>query len=128
MKNKKGYKVLNFIMKTISWCAMSILIIIAFFLVGYLVINKVAQARGDKTPLGLYTIISGSMTPDIQVYDVVFVVKKDPKDIKIGDIISYYSSKTQIFGTTPVTHRVVEKFETNRGITFRTKGDAKKYA
>ena len=67
MKNKKGYKVLNFIMKTISWCAMSILIIIAFFLVGYLVINKVAQARGDKTPLGLYTIISGSMTPDIQV-------------------------------------------------------------
>ena len=94
------------------------------YFITYIIINKASQAKGENSPIGLYTIISGSMTPKIQVYDVVFVMKKDPNEIEPGDIISYYSEKTQIFGTTPVTHRVVEKFNTNNGITFRTKGDA----
>ncbi len=124
MKNTKGYKIFNFIMKIISWCIMTILLLIGLFLITYIIINKASQAKGENSPIGLYTIISGSMTPKIQVYDVVFVMKKDPNEIEPGDIISYYSEKTQIFGTTPVTHRVVEKFNTNNGITFRTKGDA----
>lgn len=103
---------------------MTILLLIGLFLITYIIINKASQAKGENSPIGLYTIISGSMTPKIQVYDVVFVMKKDPNEIEPGDIISYYSEKTQIFGTTPVTHRVVEKFNTNNGITFRTKGDA----
>ncbi len=124
MKNTKGYKIFNFVMKIISWCIMTILILIGLFLITYIAINKYYQAKGENSPIGLYTIISGSMTPNINVYDVVFVLKKDPEDIQKGDIVSYYSEKTQIFGTTPVTHRVVEKFNTNNGITFRTKGDA----
>ena len=50
-------------------------------------------------------------------------VRKDPKDIEIGDILSYYSTNSY-FGSTPITHRVVEKFNTANGYTFRTKGDA----
>ena len=123
MKNKKGYKIFNAIAKVISWCVMAILCVIGAFLITYIAINKIAQAKGESAPLGLYTIISPSMTPDIQVYDVVFVVKKDPADIQIGDIISYYSTNSY-FGSTPITHRVVEKFNTNQGITFRTRGDA----
>lgn len=124
MKNRKGYKIFEFIMKTISWCVMTLLCIIGAFLIVYLVINKTYQAQGKTAPLGLYTIISPSMTPDIAVYDVVFVSKETPEDIEVGDIISYYSTKTNIFGTTPITHRVVEKFNTNNGVSFRTKGDA----
>lgn len=124
MRNKKGYKIFNFIMKLISWCVMSILCVIGAFLIIYIIINKTYQAQGKTAPLGLYTIISPSMTPDIAVYDVVLVVKTNPEEIEIGDIISYYSTKTNIFGTTPITHRVVEKFDTNQGISFRTKGDA----
>lgn len=123
LKDKKGFKVLNFISKTISWCVMAVLIMIGFFLVTYVAINKIAQAKGLNPPMGLYTIISPSMTPGIQVYDVVFVVKKDPKDIKIGDVVSYYSTNSY-FGKTPITHRVVEKFNSNGSITFRTRGDA----
>ena len=123
LKDTKGYKIFNFISKTISWCVMAILCVIGAFLITYIAINKIAQAKGLRAPLGLYTIISPSMTPDIQVYDVVFVVKKDPQEIQIGDIISYYSTNSY-FGSTPITHRVVEKFNTNNGITFRTQGDA----
>lgn len=123
MKNKKGYKIFNYISKIISWCVMAILCVIGAFLITYIAINKIAQAKGQNAPLGLYTIISPSMTPGIQVYDVVFVVKKDPQDIQIGDIVSYYSTNSY-FGSTPITHRVIEKFNTNNGITFRTQGDA----
>ncbi len=123
MKNKDGFKLFNFIMKLISWGVMAILLTIAGFLITYIGINKVAEIKGKNPPLGLYTIISGSMEPKIKVYDVVFVVRKDPEDIEVGDIISYYSTKKSL-GHTPVTHRVVEKFTTNNGITFRTKGDA----
>ena len=89
----------------------------------YIAINKIAQAKGQRQPLGLYTIISPSMTPDIAVYDVVFVAKTNPEDIQINDVISYYSTNS-FFGSTPITHRVVEKHVTNNGIVFRTKGDA----
>ena len=123
MKNSKGYKIFNFIMKIISWCVMAILCTIGAFLIVYLCINKIAQSQGKNAPLGLYTIISPSMTPKIDVYDVVVVVQKDPQDIEVGDIISYYSTN-DYFGNTPITHRVVEKFNTNNGVSFRTRGDA----
>lgn len=123
MKNRKGYKIFNFIMKLISWCIIAILSVIGIFLIIYLIINKTAQSKGETAPLGLYTIISPSMTPEIDVYDVVLVVHKDPEDIEVGDIISYYSTN-DYFGEIPITHRVVEKFNTNNGVTFRTRGDA----
>ena len=124
MKNKKGFKLFNFIMKIVSWCVMAILCVIASFLIIYIIVNKIAQSKGQNAPLGLYTIISPSMTPDIEVYDVVVVIRKDPSKIEVGDIISYYSTNTGVFGDTPITHRVVEKFNTNNGYSFRTKGDA----
>ena len=102
---------------------MSVLLLICAFLVVYIGVNKVSQAQGKTPPLGLYTIISPSMTPKIKVYDVVFVVKTNPEEIEIGDIISYYSTN-DYFNGIPITHRVVEKYNTNEGIIFRTQGDA----
>ena len=51
------------------------------------------------------------------------MAKTNPEDIQINDVISYYSTNS-FFGSTPITHRVVEKHVTNNGIVFRTKGDA----
>lgn len=122
--NSKQYKyMLKRISKVISWIVMTILGLVGAFLLYYISMNKLAQMRGATPPLALYTIISPSMTPKIQVYDVVFVKKTNPQDIQIGDVISYYSTNT-FFGGIPITHRVVEKFNTDDGITFRTRGDA----
>ncbi len=122
-KDSKTKKLAKKIAKGISWLIMGILLFIGGLLLIYIAVNKIAQAKGETPPLGLYTIISPSMTPNIQVYDVVFVKKTNPEDIHIGDIISYYSTN-DYFGNIPITHRVVEKFNTNQGITFKTKGDA----
>lgn len=123
MKNTKWYKIAHLISKILSWCIMAVLCVIGMLLLIYIAVNKISQMKGERPPLGLYTIISPSMTEEIQVYDVVFVVKTNPEDIEIGDVVSYYSTNS-FFGDTPITHRVVEKFNTNNGITFRTKGDA----
>lgn len=122
---KKPKSLFSYIVKGISWLAMTILGIIGISLVAYVIINKTAQVKGQTPPLGLYTIISPSMTPNIQVYDVVFVAKASPENIQIGDVISYYSTKSyfQEKGI-PITHRVIEKYSTSDGIVFRTQGDA----
>lgn len=123
MKEKRKRGALYIITKTISWIVMGILCLIGAFLISYIAINKISIAKGGQPPLGLYTIISPSMTPEIQVYDVVFTVREDAQKVKIGDVITYYSTNA-FFGSTPITHRVVEKFNTNNGVTFRTRGDA----
>lgn len=122
-KKEKGLAA--YIAKAISWFIMVILSAIGIFLVAYITINKAAQVKGETAPLGLFTIISPSMTPNIDVYDVVFVAKTDPQNIQIGDVISYYSTKSyfQEQGI-PITHRVIEKFNTSEGVVFRTQGDA----
>ncbi len=61
-------------------------------------------------------VVSGSMTPTIQVGDIVVSVNVDPTDIKIGDVLLY------MVGPTPIMHRVIEV--RGRGTYFITKGDA----
>lgn len=124
-KQKKEKSLFSYITKGLSWLIMAILAIVGIGLLSYIIINKSAQMKGETAPLGLYTIISPSMTPNIQVYDVVLVVKTNPEDIQIGDVVSYYSTK-QYFQEQgiPITHRVVEKVNTNSGYVFRTQGDA----
>lgn len=122
-EKKKKTNIFSRIAKLFSWAIMIVLALVGGFLIAYVAINKISQAKGDTPPLGLYTIISPSMTPKIQVYDVVFVVKTDPEDIEIGDVISYYSTK-EVFNGVPITHRVVEKYNTAQGYVFRTQGDA----
>lgn len=63
-----------------------------------------------------FTVISGSMEPEIPIGSLVIVKDTDPAGILTGDIIAFYRSDTV------VTHRVVEN-QTEEG-QFITKGDA----
>jgi len=87
---------------------------------------KAAQQQGISytAPFGLYTIISGSMEPNIHVYDVVVALEpQDLSSIKVGDVITFISSWDLNYGTT-VTHRVVDVAKTASGeYQFSTKGD-----
>lgn len=64
----------------------------------------------------VYTVVSGSMEPDIPIGSAVFVEKAVPEEVTAGDVIAFYSRGAVI------THRVVE----NRTVSgeFVTKGDA----
>ena len=67
----------------------------------------------------LYTVITGSMEPNVPVGSLVFVKSVDPADVQEKDIIAFYGGKDS---NAIITHRVVE----NRVFIgdFITKGDA----
>ncbi len=118
------------IMKTIStiisWTIFSLLVICAAFLLYYFVATKVFIHFGSKyePKFSLYTIISPSMVPNINVYDVVIDLRVDePEDIEIGDVITFYSDSPELHGGT-ITHRVISIIKNKDGsYSYQTKGD-----
>lgn len=69
----------------------------------------------------LYTVISGSMEPEIPVGSLVYIQGAAPEDMQEDDIIAFYGAKDS---NAIITHRIVE----NRVVMgeFITKGDANK--
>lgn len=131
-KDKNNNRVTNKIkniFKTIStilsYSALILLIFIGIIFTIYLVDVKVQQSKGGiaKPLFGAYVIISGSMEPNIHVYDVI-VTKRidDTSTLKKGDVITFYSNDNRFYGVT-VTHRIIEVIDAEKGI-FRTQGDA----
>ena len=114
--------------KVVSYTIIIILMIIAAFFIFYVISGKLAEKQGKTPPFGLYTIISPSMTPNIQVYDVVFVKNVDTSKLKENDVITFYSTNA-FFGGTPITHRIVEILDVpETGTMYRVKGDANEEA
>lgn len=129
MRQKENYngfkKYFKFVANIISWTVLVVLLLIAAFLSYYFIANKIYASKGEKyaPSVGLYTIISPSMTPNLNVYDVILDVKvKSPEDIKVGDIITFISTSSISKGLT-VTHRVVAIIETENGLEYKTQGD-----
>ena len=129
MKSKENYSgfkgVFKFIASVISWTALVLLILIALFLAYYTISTRIYSKKGEKYEpfISLYTIVSGSMEPNINIYDVVISKKaKNPEDIKVGDVITFTSTSSMSKGMT-ITHRVIEVVKTENGVGYRTKGD-----
>ena len=77
--------------------------------------NETPDVFGIKT----FTIISGSMEPNISVNDLVIIKEVEKNEIKKGDIISF-----RINGET-ITHRVTNiETDTNGENLYTTQGDA----
>ena len=120
----KGFKVvLSKVMNFLSYICLVILFFIAAFLLYFIISNQLAKTTGSKPLISLYTIVSPSMEPTIMVYDVIIDtrVTKD-EDLKIGDIITFYSNTIDTGGYT-VTHRIEDIYESNGIKYYTTKGD-----
>ena len=128
MKDKiSWHKIVHIIFKILSWALFIILLLIAIFLIYYYIANKryVSKGAGYEPKFSIYTIATGSMVPNINVYDAVINMRVDnPNDLKVGDVITFRSSSPTSVGMT-ITHRIkaiTEDYEGN--ICFVTKGDA----
>lgn len=123
-KKIKRKKIFKYICKLISYTFIILLMIVASFLIIFILTSKISEKKGEKAPFGLYTIISPSMEPNINVYDVILIKKVNPKTLKIGDVITFKSTNS-FFGNTPITHRIIEIINIpNDRIYYRVKGDA----
>ena len=117
--------ILKMISKVISWTILTLLVLFAGLLIYNIISSKIYEIRGQKyePEIALYTIISPSMEPNINVYDVVVTKKvKDFSTIKEGDVITFISTSSLGEGLT-VTHRVKSVITTDNDIKFRTQGD-----
>lgn len=127
MKNNKVFNnpIVKMVFKIVSWIVLTFLVLIAALLIYNVVSSKIYEIKGKKyEPLiSLYTIISPSMEPNINVYDVVITIKEtDYSKIKEGDIITFVSTSSVGEGLT-ITHRVKNVINTENGVKFRTQGD-----
>ena len=127
VKKKSNFReTLKFISTIISWTVFTLLILIMVALVYYFVAVRIYAAKGSghEPKFSLYTIITPSMTPNINVYDVVVDVKVDkPEDIKINDVITFNSSIPGVHGGT-ITHRVIAiNKDASGNYHYTTKGD-----
>ena len=122
-KNIKQY--ISFIFKILCYIVLFFVCLLCGFLVYYIISSQMnANNENYKPKVSLYTIVSPSMTPVIDVYDIVVNVRPDNKnDIEVGDIITYKSKAPNSEGMT-ITHRVVSIVKDEEGkIEYITQGD-----
>lgn len=108
----------------ISWTIIFLLAIVAAFLMYYLIRSKIAGLKGqDYQPsFAMYTIVSPSMVPNINVYDVILSKRvSDINEIKVGDIITFTSTSSLSSGMI-ITHRVIDIIDSSE-IRLKTQGD-----
>jgi len=123
---KKIYdnSIVKLVLKILSWIVITFFVGLAIILIYHVISSKVYEIRGQKYEpyLSLYTIISPSMEPNINVYDVVLTKKVDSKTLKEGDVITFISTSTLGEGLT-ITHRIKNVINTDNDVKFRTQGD-----
>lgn len=100
--------------------------VLLILLVVLAVLSGISFIKSKKNPnsvpaIGPYkfmAVLSGSMSPTFNVYDMIIDKKADTNKLNKGDVITYWS------GDVLVTHRVVEVREKDNKRVFKTKGDA----
>jgi signal peptidase len=124
--NKKE-PLLKFILGVLSYSIFILLLLIGITLLVYVADIKIREAKGDTSlpTYNAYVVLTGSMLPEIQVYDVVITKKVEPKDLNEGDVITFASSDSRFLNTI-ITHRIIKKIPpsgNSKNYTFQTKGD-----
>lgn len=112
--NSKIFKFLSFIIRSITWLVASLVVIL-------IVTQRVFNNEFALGNYRIFTIVSGSMLPEYQLFDVILVGSKDCADIKIGDDLVYMGSVDDYAGKI-ITHRVINIASEDGKYLFTTKG------
>lgn len=81
--------------------------------------GQVPQVMG----FSILRVLTGSMEPEIPEQSMLLVQKTDPKELQVGDIITFFSPDPTLNGALN-THRIVAITPQRSGLQFTTKGDA----
>lgn len=113
--------------KVVSRAVNIVFTVLVLLAVAILVTVGYNAKRGRATGIFGYSFMAvqtGSMTPEYPVGCVIVAKRCELSQLKVGDVISFYSSDPAINGRV-VTHRIAEVTKSNDGkIAFVTKGDA----
>lgn len=122
--NFKGF--FKYISNVVSWTIFTLLIIVGVLLLYYYISLRLYSTKGEKyaPKFSVYTIVSGSMEPTINIRDVIINKSVDNiDDVKVNDVVTFISTWNVTQGMT-ITHRVVGKKKLDDGSTcLITRGD-----
>jgi len=122
--NFKG--LFKYISTVVSWTIFVLLIIVGVLLIYYYISVRLYATKGEQyePKFSIYTIVSESMEPTINKFDVIINTKvNDIEDVKINDVITFISTWKVTYGMT-ITHRVVGTKTLDDGETcLITRGD-----
>ena len=113
----KLHKVLTIVGWVLCVILVPILIVNCTLLVKSFINKDEVPDFGGTLPL---IVLTDSMYPDIKSGDLIICKTVDPKEIKEGDVVSFYDPASK--GTAVVTHIVIEIIEEDGKLSFRTKG------
>lgn len=95
---------------------------VSIALVVIMVLGAVLLAGARLVGLQVFTVISGSMEPNLHLGSLIYVQKVEPETLKEKDVITFMLSENTV-----ATHRIIEIVPDEQDPTlvrFRTKGDA----
>ncbi len=115
-------KDLKVIFKIISIIVKTVLSICILAVVSIIIVQRVSNNKLTIGGYSIYTIISNSMAPTYDVYDMILAKDVDPNELKVGDVV-VYMGEVNDFKDKIVTHRIT-KIYTGNPRKFVTQGDA----
>lgn len=116
----------KFIVSVLSYAIFIVLFLIGAALFLYVLDIKIRESKGEKVvpEYNAYVVLTGSMIPEILINDVVITKRKENKDLKQGDIITFKSTDPRFTGMI-ITHRIINVYvdSTTGAYSFQTMGD-----
>ena len=107
-------------MKSVLLALKRIIVALAIFVLIFSVLFLIVFSFSPLKTFQFLRVMSGSMEPGIKTGSVVFVKEVNPKELKIGDIITFSVNGP----ISPVSHRIVKIVQVGNNLKFITKGDA----
>lgn len=113
----------NKILKIILMVIKAIVSLFIVIVISIIFIQRISNNKLSLGGYGIYTIITESMTPEYNVYDMIISKEETIDNIEVGDDVVYLGKEDDFAGKI-VTHRVIKK-ETLQGENYlHTKGIA----
>ena len=118
-KSTAGHKALTVIGVILCVILIPILVINMTLIVKSYTNTEEVPKIGGYAPL---IVLTGSMEPEIKSGDLIIVKQIDPEEVKEKDVVAFFDPDGN--GTSIVTHRVIEVYEEDGTLYFKTQGDA----
>ena len=101
----------------------TVILVILIAVVVFIFISRMNGSTPSIFGYSVFRVQTDSMTPTLQVGDVILTKQVPAEEIRLGDIITYDCKEGPLAGQT-ITHRVAQEPEKRNGTWyFRTKGD-----
>ena len=101
-------------------------VMIWIFVILIVLVIGIQRLFNNQVSIGSYrmfTVVTGSMMPEYDIYDVIIIKEKQPDEIRVGDDLTYLG-KTGDYKDRVITHRVKKVREENGTYYYTTQGTA----